>query len=175
MVLLSVMLISCGFHSFDPNGTPKPIKRIFIRSNQVDGQLIKILSIELRRFGIVTSDSKNAKVGIMILNEHTSRDYAVSGSDNLHDKYWLTHRVTYQIIDNRGKQLLAARNAVEMREIIINFNQVLAAVHESSAIIRSMRHAVATQILQNLVSKKTIETICHSKSIKCTKHRLVKT
>jgi len=153
ILMLSWLLVGCGFHLRGRVDLAPPLKRLYIQSADPYSQLIRNLKQSLQLSGVDLSKTpQTASMVLDILNETTKDQLLSVGGTQQTRQYNLTLTVTFQITDPAGKIVVPSQSVFETQVITITANQILGGSNEENNLYQQMRHLIINDILKRLAS-----------------------
>ncbi|MGB7192014.1 MAG: LPS assembly lipoprotein LptE [Collimonas pratensis] len=153
VLLISAMLCACGFHlRGSANLAFSSIYMTFAPTSP--------LGIELKRNIIASGNTKvlpkaeGAEVTLGVLSETREKVILTLNSSGRPSEYMLYYRLTFQVTDAQGKQLLAPTLITLKRDISYNSSQELSKDAEEVLLYRDMQSDMVQQILRRLAAIK---------------------
>lgn len=157
VLLMTAMLCACGFHLRGSANLPfNSIYTTFAPTSP--------LGIELKRNIIASGNTKvlpkaeGAEVTLGVLSETREKVILTLNSSGRPSEYMLYYRLTFQVTDAQGKQLLAPTLITLKRDISYNSSQELSKDAEEVLLYRDMQSDMVQQILRRLAAIKTVQT-----------------
>jgi LPS-assembly lipoprotein len=153
VILFCSTLNACGFHPRGEIPLAPPLHNLYLKSVSPYDQLARNLRQALKQSGVhFASSQNNATVTLEILSETTGQQLlSVSGTQQTR-QYNLILTVVYQLLDAKGRVLVAPQSVSETRTIPIQTNQILAGSNEANNLYRQMRFSIVYVILNRLAS-----------------------
>ena len=159
MLLITLLISSCGWHLRGSNSAPQTFSSIYISSKNSDSELIRELKIAFRAQSVSVKENANeAEYGLIILNERSKRRTAsVSGSARISEQE-LTESVDFTVVASDGSTALPLSTATV--DLIFEYNEdnILATDDEADLLRSEMQRDLVRQILNRL------QTLRHSGS-----------
>ena len=153
-VLLSVVLLSgCGFHLKNNNGLIEKYPKIYLQSNDANGQLARFIKMRLRGAGIAIVNQPEADVATLKVAPERRSSRIISLYVNAQNaEKEISYNVNYSV-SSPGYQ--TQRFSVNLyRDFIENSSQALAKSREEEILIKELRAITADNIISTMLSIK---------------------
>lgn len=162
LLLMMLLLTSCGFHLRGQEALPPNFQNVFIKTKTPFSDFTQNLTqyLEMSHVHVVESPH-DANVILDVLAERSSQQLLGVNSTQLTRQYNLITAVDFQITLPDGKILLAPQTASETRVLAVNANQILAGSNESQQLIADMRRNVVYDVMNVLSSRMVAAAVSH--------------
>ncbi|NOY16739.1 MAG: hypothetical protein GXP23_07410 [Gammaproteobacteria bacterium] len=149
LLLTTGLLSGCGFHLRGTVVLPDSIRTVSISSP--DGKLKNILTdrLESSKVTVVNSPTSDSAV-IKITRANFSREVKTIDERGKSTGYVLIFKVSYQVLDSRGKELIKPSVASARRDYNFSQSQLLSATREEGLLRDEMRGDAAQGILSKM-------------------------
>jgi LPS-assembly lipoprotein len=101
-------------------------------------------------------DPKAAEASVELLSEAREKLTLTLNTQGRIREYSLLYKVSFQVRNNQGKELLAPTEVVLKRDISFNESQVMAKEKEEELLYRDMQSDLVKQILRRLAALKPV-------------------
>jgi len=160
LLLLPLLLNSCGFHPRGPRALAAPLHNIYVQSNDPYGELARNIKQELRMSGVhLTPSPQEATTVLNILQENKSQELLSINSSQQTRQYNLRLSVTFEVTDTQGERLILPQTVTETRPLTLQSNQILAGSNQAAQLYRDMRDAITYNLMNRLASKNATEAL----------------
>lgn len=155
LLLITLMLASCGFHLRGQAGMP--FNTLYIKTATPGTVLVNSLSrlLEANKVKMAESDEK-ADVVLEIVSELSDKQILSLGGDGRVNEFRLSYRVSLRAYDVKHQNWLPAEELVQRRDYSYDDTQVLAKEAEEEVLQQSMRSDMAQQIVRRLSRAKPL-------------------
>jgi LPS-assembly lipoprotein len=154
-LLLSILLLtSCGFHLRGPTTLAKPLQTMYFQSQDPYSAFARNLKQYLKMSGVhLAASPQGAATTLSILQEATSQDLLSINSSQQTRQYNLKLTVAFEVLDSRGKVIVAPQMLTETRTLTLQSNQVLAGSNQAALLFHDMRRSIVYNMMNRLASK----------------------
>ena len=152
LILLSVLFISgCGFHLKNNNGLIEKYPKIYLQSNDTNGQLARFIKIRLRGAGIQIMNQPEADVATLKVSPDRQSSRIISLYVNAQNaEKEISYNVEYSI-QSPGYQ--TQDFSVNLyRDYTENASQALAKSREAEILTKELRGIAADSIIATMLS-----------------------
>lgn len=168
VLLLTMLLTSCGFHLQGPMPLAPPLKKLYLKAQDPYGQLARNLKDYLRMSGVTLVSSPSEATAILAITSQDASQHflSVNGTEQTR-QYNLVVSVTYEITTPTGELLAGPESLSESKPITIQSNQILGSSNEANLYYNHMRRALAYAMMNRISSAditKRIEETLHQSS-----------
>ena len=152
IVFLSfVLLVGCGFAL--RGRTVLPYQTLAVNAF-AGSQIVGELRRNLRTSGAteIVARSEDAQATVNILNEVREKQILTVNRDGRPREYTLRLRVSFNVLDSKGRAYISTTELVQQRDISFNESAVLAKESEEALLFRDMQSDLVQQLLRRLAS-----------------------
>lgn len=158
LVLLCVCLSACGFHLRGQHTLSAKLSPMSIERNHVDSALITQLKQSLKQNGVrVISTPEKAHAHLQLISANFSQSSAELGSNTQWRRHTLRFNIAFQLLDRRGKTILANDNVSVIRQFTENPNQLLGSDNERRTLRAEMRREAIERLMSRLQSQNRVQ------------------
>jgi len=152
LILLSVLLVSgCGFHLKNTNGLIEKYPKIYLQSNDTNGQLARFIKIRLRGAGIEIINQPEADVAILKVYPERRSSRIISLYVNAQNaETEISYNVNYSIKSPGYQTQDFSVNLY--RDFIANASQALAKSREAEILTKELRSIAADNMIATMLS-----------------------
>ena len=152
--LLALLLTACGFHPRGQIPLAKPLKNMYLQTDNPYGQLSRSIKQYLKMSGVnLTSSPQQATIILHIIQESLSKDLVSYNSSQQTRQYNLKLTVVFDLQDAQGKILMPPYAVKEERSLTLQSSQVLAGGNEAALLIQQMQRDIVFDIMSRISSK----------------------
>ncbi|MEQ1741888.1 MAG: LPS assembly lipoprotein LptE [Candidatus Nitrotoga sp.] len=151
LLILTLLLGSCGFHLRGQGGFAFPFQTLFIQAPNVNAPLMLDLKRTVQLYGVKLVDtSENAQLTLHIVSETMSKQILSLSDAGRVREYQLNYRVSLRAYDSKQQEWVPADEIVLQRYLSYDNTQVLAKEMEETVLYQDMRTDAVQQILRRL-------------------------
>ena len=149
LLLVSAVLVSCGFHR--SGARPMPFQTLYI-----DARNYVSFAGDLRRYissngqPKLVSSPKDAEVVLQVLSEASETQILSLTTAGQVAEYLLRYRVSYRLHDNANKNWIPPSDIALQRDLTYNVQAVLAKEDEITLLFQSMRDDAVRQMMRRM-------------------------
>ncbi len=160
LLLLSLLLTSCGFHPRGQTIFAKPLQRIYIKTASPYGELTTNLEKYFKSSGVYIADSpQDATTVLQILSDTTNQQLlGVSGTQQTR-QYNLILSVAFQITEPNGTLITSPETLSQSRTLPINSGQILGGSNEAIVLFQQMRRTIVFDMMNRISSQQITDII----------------
>lgn len=149
VLLMSLLLASCGFHLRGQTGMP--FATLYIDAAAPNTSLVAELrrSLELNNVKLVHT-AEQADLVLNIVSEIPERQILSLGGSGRVNEYQLRYRVSLRAYDKQRQDWIPAEEMVQRRDYAYSDTAILAKEAEETLLYKSMRDDMVQQILRRL-------------------------
>lgn len=164
MLILSLILTSCGFHLRGETQFPQPMQHVYLKTASPYGELTHNIQQYFKMSGVtLVSTPAEATTILQILSETTGQQLiGVSGTQQTR-QYNLTLNVTFQLTDPKGVLISAPETMTETRTLPISSGEILSGSNQAAALYQQMRRAIVFDIMNRLSSQEIAYRLTQAK------------
>lgn len=171
MVWLTALLSACGFHLRGSIPLAPPLQSMQVQSVEPYGNLTKYLKQSLRSSHVNVVDEGSAATTILNITQESTAQDLLSVNGTLQTRqYRLRLLVTFEIDDNKGRNIVPAEALAESRVITVQSNQILGSSNEADLYFEQMRRTLAATIMYRLTSHQVTNMVNQSFKLPVKKH-----
>ena len=148
-LLTASLVTGCGFHLRGTINLPDSIKSVAISSPDIKLQDTLADSLESNKIEIVSSPTSTT-AQIRIDSADFSREVRTIDSRGKATGYVLILRVSYDVVDGAGKELVKPSQTTARRDYNFDEEQLLSATREEELLHDEMREEAAQGILRKM-------------------------
>ena len=148
-LLTASLVTGCGFHLRGTINLPDSIKSVAISSPDIKLQDTLANSLESNKIEIVSSPTSTT-AQIRIENADFSREVRTIDSRGKSTGYVLILRVSYDVVDGAGNELVKPSQVIARRDYNFDQEQLLSATREEELLHDEMREEAAQGILRKM-------------------------
>lgn len=160
IMLTALLLASCSFRLQGQMVLAPALKRLYIRSANPYGTLVKNLQASLRLSGVeLTSTPEDATMILAINSDETSQELlSVSGTQQTR-QYNLHVTVSFSLDTPKGKTVMGPEILTETRALTVQSNAILGNSNEAQQYYQQMRRILAYEIMNRISSKQITRVV----------------
>lgn len=154
LVLLSFMLVACGFQLRGSYELPEHLSPLYLDKDSMSLQLYKELRSTVRASGVELVDDPDAAASILKVDfEQQTRDVISVDSLGRAREYRLIYRLTFSL-QSAGENVIDPSKIQLERKLLFNPEAVLGVAEETQSIYKDMIRDSTDQILLRLQALK---------------------
>ena len=162
-IIFTTLLISgCGFHFRGEQPLPPALKSIHVQSANPYDQFTSTLKRNLNATGIHVKNTPQA-VNLRILAAHLSNTNPTIGASSQARVYTFTYIATFDLVDKKGKLLLAPQTVASSRNLTLNANQILGSNDQLTLLKQELERDIVNKIYNHLTAEQAIQAVSHLK------------
>ncbi len=153
LCVLALLLTGCGFQLRGDHKLSAHLTPLYIQTNHPYSDFTKTLQNTLRTSNIqLVTDPMDASVILNILSETSTQTTGNVATNTTTWVYNLTYKVTYELIDKKGKIITGPFTAIEQRTFMTTSNEILSSSYAQRSLDQDMESAAVSQIIEVLNS-----------------------
>lgn len=159
LVTLS-LLTGCGFKLRSEKSLPSQMHVIYYQADNSYGSLEIALKTALKGSDIKLSATQNdAPIMMRVLPTGFSYSQTSIGQSTQARVYHLVMSMSFSLVSNKGKTLLAPQTVTSVRDIILAANDVFESSGQVDVAKQSMQQEIITKIFDILSSKRVFDAL----------------
>lgn len=153
LLLLTLLITSCGFHLRGEVALPSDMQRVFIQTDDPYGWLARGLAEYLKSSGTyIANSAQGATMTIKILHLDKSQQLlSVSGTQQTR-QYNLVLSATFELLNSTGKTVTTPQVVTEIRVLTVAANQILGGSNEADNLYEQMHQPLVYDIISRVAS-----------------------
>jgi len=158
--LITLLLVSCGFHLRGEATLAPPLHRLYLQSADPYSYLTRNLQQYLKMSHVQLVPSPQQASTILVLSkEHTSETLLSVSGTNQTRQYRLRMTITFEITAANGRILIEPQTLAEERILTVQQSQILGSSNEANLFYQQMRLALVNAIMNRLASNEITQRI----------------
>lgn len=151
IILLSINLLSCGFHLRGFIDLPSWLRNVSVINNTHDQELKNIVATRLKSNNITTLPCpEDADIHLVLLNEEFRQDISSVSSASSPRQYQLSYKLCFSVVKKDGTIIVPPTKINVSRQITINNNRILGSDNEEAITKREIKNNAVTQLLSRI-------------------------
>lgn len=153
LIIFCPLLAGCGFHLRGQEILPPILHNIYVESANPRGTLARQLELNLKQMGAnTTKTAQQAQVIVKIVNESYSNMVTAFGSNSQIQQLFVTYSVQFELLDNKGNELIPLRTVKTTAPYTQNENAMLSVSTDLNVLEFQMMRDVIQQIILQLTA-----------------------
>lgn len=150
LVILSLLISSCGFHLRGFIDMPAWLNDVAIILESANHDLGPMLTAQLEAYHIrVSNDPQNAHYWLIIEQDHEDQQLISVSSSTTPRQYQLLYTVQFKLQEAKGKVITAGR-VTTSRQLTVNSNRILGSNDEENTLKHEMRRDAVIKIMNRI-------------------------
>lgn len=151
LVMLTVLLASCGFHLRQNYNLNPQLSPAYLTFKQPYSEFALILKDSLQQNNLeIVASEEEANSHIRILNTALSHSSKTRGPSNQSQVYNYRFTVKFDVLDNKGEQLIAKSRVSASERLALRPNQLIHTNNQLSELKRKLYRRVANLLIMKL-------------------------
>ncbi|MCK4869590.1 MAG: hypothetical protein KAS93_00595 [Gammaproteobacteria bacterium] len=155
LCFITLTIAGCGFHLRGKDILPPQLKTIQLQSNRPYGDIELALQRSLTSEGATVVRSNSAPYIIRIKNSNFTHNNQNMVSQSQATVYSFTYKTTFDLVNKKGKKIMAVQTVSTSRSVIMSPNEVLAASGEVDIVKNELKRDLVFQIMNRIGSLNT--------------------
>jgi LPS-assembly lipoprotein len=155
IIILSLLLSSCGFKLAGTNQLPARMQQIYIHSHRPYSRFEVALKNEFKAYAVKVSADSYAPLTLNLINTAFVHDNMNIVSNTQATVYHFYYTATFNLVNKRGIIIIPPTTISSHRTITFNPNEVIDASNETLIVEDEMLHDVIFKMFLVLNAKNT--------------------
>ena len=151
LLILLVLLVSCGFHLRGQVTIPENLKQLRLIS-QISDPIVQQLKITLQKYGIIVVNAGQkapSQLTIESLDHNTA--FATTSANTNTKQYNITYNLTFSLLSEE-KPILSHAVVSSSRTLTVNANRILGSDDEEITLKQEMQQELVQKLLTRVTA-----------------------